>query len=64
MGGSLQYIPFSRWCEITGDSKGALSNRLRGGRWLSGVHTVRPKGSRVLWVDLEAAAEWLSEEWS
>ncbi len=55
----LTGITLKEYCRRTGETEQAVKNRVRSGRWLRGVHVVKPVGSKYLWVMLDAHEAWL-----
>lgn len=54
----LHWVRLSKYCELSGETPNAISNRLRAGIWVRDVHARLPEGSRELWVNLDAVNDW------
>ena len=54
---SKRWVTLQHYCELTGESAGAVYARRRKGEWLDGVHTMMRK--RRLWINLPETEKWL-----
>lgn len=54
----LHWVRLSKFCDLTGDTRTAVNNRVRAGKWLRDVHVRAPDGSKELWVNLVAVNDW------
>lgn len=55
----INWVPLSVYCEsVKGETPDAVSNRLRRGHWLKGIHARKPDGARELWINLKAVEDW------
>ena len=50
----LRWTRLTKYCELSGDTRDGVNNRVRSGHWLKGVHLRRPDGGKELWVNLDA----------
>lgn len=56
----LHWIRLARYCELTGDTAGAVHTRRRKRQWLDGRETkVGPDGN--LWVNTAAVNSWIEQ---
>lgn len=55
----LDWVPLSEYiAHAKGETPDAISNRIRRGHWLKGVHARKPEGARELWINLKAVEDW------
>lgn len=53
---TVRWVVLAKYCEVSGETPGAVRKRREKGQWLDGTHTaVR---NRRLWVNLDAAQRW------
>jgi len=54
----INWVRLAKYCELTGELKGTVINRMKTGGWAKGIHyTIGPDRRR--WVNLEKAQEWV-----
>lgn len=53
----LRWVTLAKYCELSGETVGAVRKRREKGEWLDGRHT--QLRNRRLWVNLEAAQKWV-----
>ena len=56
----MKWVKLARYCELTGDTPGAVRMRRHRGEWRDGEETQIRK--RHIWVNLEAVEKWLENE--
>jgi hypothetical protein len=54
-----RWVRLHYYCELTGETRSAVHNRRYCGQWRDGVHTIVDPSRRV-WVNLDAAEDWLT----
>jgi len=55
---AIEWIPVSKYCELTGETADAVDKRIRSGYWLRDIHVRQPEGSSRLWINIEAVNQW------
>lgn len=55
---TYRWVRLSRYCEVTGDTPGAVHARRRKRQWIDGVHCIVGQDGN-LWVSPEEVNKWL-----
>ncbi len=50
-------VNLKKWCELTGETKQAVYQRLSAGKWIVGIHVTKPDNR--IWVNYREAQKWL-----
>ena len=56
----VRWVLLKKYCELTGDTRGAVHKRRAAGIWLDGRHCQIKRGR--LWVNLPAVDRWVEQE--
>lgn len=54
----LTVVPISKYCEISGESKDAVTKRIDRGIWLEGKQVVKIAKVKERWIDLDEVEKW------
>lgn len=55
------WVTLQKYCDITGETPGAVRSRRLKGEWLDGRETTCK--NRRIWVSLKAAEKWVTRSW-
>lgn len=54
----MEVITLNKYCELSGDTPAAVRSRIDRGTWQRGIHVIKLKGVKQLYVDTKAIDEW------
>lgn len=55
---SLDCVPISTYCKVTGETPDAINKRVQRGVWREGVQVLKVDGVKERWIDLSEVAKW------
>ncbi len=55
---SLECIPLSAYCQMTGETPEAINKRIQRGIWREGVQVLKIEGVKERWIDLLEVNAW------
>ncbi|WP_229905981.1 excisionase [Rahnella laticis] len=55
---SLECVPLSAYCQMTGETPEAINKRVQRGIWREGIHVLKIAGVKERWIDLHEIDKW------
>ena len=56
----LRWIRLARYCEATGDTADAVTERRRSGKWVRGLHWLADPDGKI-WINPGAVNRWVEQ---